>query len=136
MRSLLAAVGGVEVVGVASSVQEARGLMAARPLDVVFLDMEMPGDAGLALLASVPDGMQVVFVTAHETYAVHAFAAGALDYLVKPVDAERLAETVRRLEKMVQLLRSEGTHAAESVDEDSDDESSEPAEAARLGLAA
>lgn len=135
MRSLLAAVGGVEVVGVAGSVQEARGMLVARPPDVVFLDMEIPGVTGLGLLPSIPDDMQVVFVTAHETYALHAFAAGALDYLVKPVNIERLAETVRRLEKMTRLLRSEGTPAAGSPDDDDADESSEPAEAAHLGVA-
>ena len=69
MRSLLTALGGVEVVGVAGSVREARDLLDAKLPDVVFLDVEMPGEAGLELLASGPDGTQVVFVTAHETYA-------------------------------------------------------------------
>lgn len=135
MRGLLAAVGGVEVVGVAGDVREARGLLDALRPDVVFLDVEMRGDSGLELLASVPDGTQVVFVTAYETYAVHAFAAGALDYLVKPVDAERLAETVRRVGKMKHLLRSKATSAVDALDEESNDESSEPGEAARLGPA-
>jgi two-component system LytT family response regulator len=76
-----------------------------------------------------------VFVTAHETYALHAFAAGALDYLVKPVDVERLAEAVRRVGKMTQLLGSKGTHADESLDEDGNDDSSARAGAARLGPA-
>ena len=124
----------LEVV-VAGSVREARDLLEAKLPDVVFLDVEMLGEAGLELLASVPDGTQVVFVTAHETYALHAFAAGAIDYLVKPIDIERLAETVRRVGKIPQLLRSKGPHAVESVDEEGDDEPPERAGAGRLGPA-
>jgi len=105
MRSLLAAQGDIRVIGAAGSVGEARELLETQRPDVVFLDVEMPGASGLELLPSVTRSTQVVFVTAHETYALNAFAAGALDYLVKPVDLERLSETVRRLEKMASLLR-------------------------------
>jgi len=99
MRELLAAYPEIEISGAAGSVREARAFLEARPPDVVFLDVEMPGGSGLDLLESVPDATQVVFVTAREKYAVQAFAAAALDYLVKPVDPERLAETVARLRK-------------------------------------
>ena len=98
MRTLLAAHPEIEVVGVAGSVAEARAFLETRPADVVFLDVEMPGGTGFDLLASVPDGTQVVFVTAREKYAVQAFVVAALDYLVKPVDPERLVETVARIE--------------------------------------
>jgi two-component system LytT family response regulator len=80
-------------------------------VDVIFLDVEIPGGSGLDLLPAVPAGTQVVFVTAHEKYAVEAFAASALDYLVKPVDAERLSETVCRLEEMTMLRRLKAAHA-------------------------
>ena len=99
MRELLAVHPEIEISGAAGSVREARALLEARPPDVVFLDVEMPGGSGLDLLDGVPDATQVVFVTARETYAVQAFAVAALDYLVKPVDPERLAETVARLRK-------------------------------------
>lgn len=61
--------GGIEVIGVASSVQEAQAILDTQRPDVVFLDVEMPGASGLQLLPSVPRSTQVVFVTAHETYA-------------------------------------------------------------------
>lgn len=135
MQSLLIGLGGIDVVGVAGSVRDARDLLESHLPDVVFLDVEMADETGLGLLASIPDGTQVVFVTAHEAYALHAFAAGALDYLVKPVDVERLAEAVRRVEKMMQLLRGKGTPVVESLDEASDDTSWAPAESGRLNAA-
>lgn len=99
MRSLLAAHAEIEIVGVAGNVSEARCLLETTSPDVVFLDVDMPGGSGLDLLVSVPDGTQVVFVTASEKHAVRAFAAAALDYLVKPVDPDRLADTVARVHK-------------------------------------
>jgi two-component system LytT family response regulator len=99
MRELLAAYPEIEISGTAGSVRDARAFLQTRAPDVVFLDVEMPGGSGLDLLENVPDATQVVFVTAREKYAVQAFAAAALDYLVKPVDPERLADTVARLRR-------------------------------------
>ena len=99
MRELLAAHPEIDVIGVAGGLKAARAFLETRSPDVVFLDVEMPGGSGLDLLASVPDATQVVFVTAREKYAVQAFDAAALDYLVKPVDPERLADTVARIRK-------------------------------------
>ena len=111
LRRLLKGHASIEVVAVAESVREARARLEERPLDVIFLDVEMPGGSGLDLLPAVPAGTQVVFVTAHEKYAVEAFAVSALDYLVKPVDPERLSATVRRLEEMTTLRRLKAAHA-------------------------
>jgi two-component system LytT family response regulator len=99
MREMLAVHPEIEIIGVAGGLAEAKAFLDTRAPDVVFLDVEMPGGSGLDLLESVPDATQVVFVTAREKYAVQAFAAAALDYLVKPVDPERLADTVARLGK-------------------------------------
>lgn len=65
--------------------------------DIVFLDIQIPGINGLDLVSHIPETAQVVFVTAYAEYAVKAFEAGAADYLLKPIDATRLATTVRRL---------------------------------------
>jgi two-component system LytT family response regulator len=114
MRQLLVAHGGIEVVGTAGSVKAAQAMLEQRPPDVVFLDVEMPGGRGFDLLLTVPASTQVVFVTAHEKYAVEAFAASAVDYLVKPVNPERLVETMRRLGQRAAILQAK---AAAVVDD-------------------
>jgi DNA-binding LytR/AlgR family response regulator len=102
LRYLLATHPEVEVVGEAATAVEALKLAAAVPYDVVFIDVEMPGLSGLdaaRLVHGRTGAPQLVFVTAHEQYAIEAFAVEALDYLLKPVDPERLAQVVRRLGK-------------------------------------
>ena len=121
-RKLLAPHAEIEVVATATSAAAARArLVAPRspelpgPIDVVFLDVEMPGETGIAVLPSVPKETVVVFVTAFPQYAIQAFQVGAIDYLLKPIDPERLEQTIDRIVKLVPLLR------AEPGDEDEDD---------------
>jgi len=98
LRHLLGAHAGVEVVGEAASAAEAAEVAAG--CDAVFLDIELAGASGLEaarLLSGDVDPPAVVFVTAHAEYAVDAFAVEAFDYLLKPVDPERLARVVARL---------------------------------------
>jgi DNA-binding LytR/AlgR family response regulator len=90
----------VQVVGEAASAAEAVELARELRYDVVFLDVEMPGATGLETAPAVRerrDPPAVVFVTAHAEYAVDAFAVEAFDYLLKPVDPDRLARVVERL---------------------------------------
>ena len=140
MRGLLADCGGVDCIGTAGSVATARKALETLSPNVIFLDMEMPGGTGLDLLPSVPEGTQVVFVTAYEKYALEAFAAAALDYLVKPVNPERLSETLRRVKRFADLQRLQPTAANEpsepSSGEDDDDENpgASPAGPRGLGL--
>ena len=128
MRKLLAAHPEIDVIGIAGNVAEARAVLEMQPPDVVFLDVEMPGGSGFDLLKYVPEGTQVVFVTAREKYAVQAFAAAATDYLVKPVDPERLADTIIRAKK--QAAGTQGQPLGGRDDRDAD----ETADAVVLGL--
>ncbi|HWJ07190.1 MAG TPA: LytTR family DNA-binding domain-containing protein [Steroidobacteraceae bacterium] len=73
--------------------------------DVCFLDVHMPGMTGVEAARHIGRRAHLVFVTAFDQYAVQAFAQGVLDYLVKPVEPARLAETVRRLEERLQAAR-------------------------------
>jgi DNA-binding LytR/AlgR family response regulator len=100
LRYLLAAHPEVQVVGEAATAAEAIELARDLRHDVVFLDVEMPGLTGLQaapLVRERRDPPAIVFVTAHAEYAVDAFAVEAFDYLLKPVDPERLARVVERL---------------------------------------
>ncbi len=65
--------------------------------DVAFLDIRMPGQSGLDVARAASGRCHVVFTTAYDSHAVEAFEAGALDYLLKPIDAQRLAQAVARL---------------------------------------
>ena len=105
LRFLLAAHSEVQVVGEAASADEALELTRDLRYDVVFLDVEMPGATGLDAAPRVRDRRDppaVVFVTAHAEYAVDAFAVEAFDYLLKPVEPERLARVVERLRERSQ----------------------------------
>ncbi len=100
LRYLLASHPEVEIVGEAATATEALALAASIRYDVVFLDVELPGMTGLEAARLVLDRRErpaIVFVTAHERYAADAFAVEAFDYLVKPVEPERLARVVERL---------------------------------------
>lgn len=81
----------------AGDAETALALAAAHRPDVAFLDIRLPGLSGLDLAARLPEGIHLVFVTAYESHALRAFEAGALDYLLKPVTAERLQATLVRL---------------------------------------
>jgi DNA-binding LytR/AlgR family response regulator len=103
LRYLLAAHPEVEVVGEAAAAGEALALAERVRYDVVFLDIELPGLTGLEAARLILDRRErpaVVFVTAHERYAVDAFAVEAFDYLVKPVEPERLARVIERLSQV------------------------------------
>ena len=100
LRFMLGEVGGVEVVGEAGSASEALQLIKAIPYDVVFLDINMPALSGIDLaetLAGLEHPPAIVFVTAHSEHAVKAFEVAAADYLVKPVEAERLRTAIGRV---------------------------------------
>ena len=109
LSEMLEAVESIDVIGRASSVDEAERFLRGRAPDVVFLDITMPGRLGVDLLGSIPQGTAVVFVTAREGYAVEAFRSGAVDYVLKPFDHDRLAITVERLEKRFAANEGRGT---------------------------
>jgi DNA-binding LytR/AlgR family response regulator len=70
--------------------------------DVCFLDVQMPGATGVEAAQQIGRNAHVVFVTAYDQYAVQAFAQGVLDYIVKPIEPQRLAETVARLKERLE----------------------------------
>lgn len=99
VRQLAMAWPELEVVAQARNGREAVALFEAQRPDVCFLDVQMPGLSGIDAARRIGRRAQLVFVTAFDTYAVQAFEHGVLDYLVKPVDPARLAETVVRVQE-------------------------------------
>ena len=97
LRRLLAAFAWVQVVGEAGNIDEARVQIETLAPDVAFLDVQMPGGTGFELLAELDRPLRVVFTTAYDRYAVKAFEVSALDYLLKPVEPERLAAALVKI---------------------------------------
>ncbi len=96
LRHLLQAFPDVAVVGEARHADEARACIEALRPDLLLLDVQMPGQTGFELLASLEVAPHVVFTTAYDEYALQAFAVNALDYLLKPVQATRLAAALAK----------------------------------------
>ena len=96
MRRLVADLPDVEIVGEAGNVAEAVVLVDSTRPDLLLLDVQIPGGDGFDVLRQVTHTPQVVFTTAFDHYAVKAFEVKSLDYLLKPVPKERLADAVER----------------------------------------
>lgn len=93
----------VEIVGVARSAIEARKLIALQKPDLIFLDIEMPGEDGFDLLRSLTKiEFQIIFVTAYNQYAIQAFKFSAVDYLVKPVKITELLDSMKRARALIE----------------------------------
>ena len=95
----------LEIVAEARNGREAVRLFDERHPDICFLDVHMPGLSGVDAANHIGRRAHLVFVTAYDHYAVQAFAQGALDYLLKPVEEERLAETASRLRDRLRSSR-------------------------------
>jgi two-component system LytT family response regulator len=94
---LLTAYPDLEITGQASNGLEALEAISENQPDVVFLDVEMPGLTAFDMLVQVSHPPLIVFATAYDKYAVNAFEANAIDYLLKPVEAARLAKAIERI---------------------------------------
>ncbi|MBL0163592.1 MAG: response regulator transcription factor [Xanthomonadales bacterium] len=103
----------LQVIAEARNGREAVEKFEALQPDVCFLDVQMPGLSGIEAASYIGNRSQLVFVTAFNRYAVQAFEHGALDYLVKPVEAARLATTVERLKQ--RLHRPAASHDTDAL---------------------
>ena len=103
LRKLLSAFADIEIVGEAAHAKQAREQLAALQPELIFLDVQMPGETGMQLLESLePPVPHVIFTTAYDEFAVKAFELNALDYLLKPVDPARLAAAIDKLRAKLQ----------------------------------
>jgi two-component system LytT family response regulator len=97
LRSMLAEHEIIDVVGEAETVAQAAELVHAKKPDVLFLDIQLPGETGFDLLEKINPACKVIFVTAFDAYAIRAFEVNALDYLLKPINPARLTQAIERL---------------------------------------
>lgn len=105
----------LQIVAQARNGREAVEMFDEHAPDVVFLDVHMPGLNGVEAARSIARRAEVVFVTAYEQYAVTAFEQGALDYVVKPFDEARLADTVQRLQQRLARAPDAGADKLDAV---------------------
>lgn len=96
----------VEIAATCNNALSARQAIETIKPDLVFLDIHMPGKSGIEMIGELPEkNFEIIFVTAHNEYMLQALQYSAADYLLKPVDEERLAEAVLRAEKRMEEER-------------------------------
>lgn len=112
LSDLLAADEEINELGQFGNGKEALAFLAKNPVDIVFLDIEMPNVNGLQVAQKLAkmDQAEIVFTTAYNQYAITAFEAQALDYLLKPFDEKRLAKALQRAKQQVDLKGREALH--------------------------
>jgi len=87
----------IEIIGESETVEETKALIKKLDPDLIFLDIQMPGKSGFDLLEELQINAKIIFVTAYNEYAIRAFEVNAQDYLLKPVNKERLSLALERM---------------------------------------
>jgi two-component system, LytTR family, response regulator len=101
LRRLLAAHAEIDIVGEAVNIADAERAINELSPELIFLDVQMPGGSGFDLLAALDDAPEVIFTTAFDVYALKAFEVNALDYLQKPIEANRLVAALTRAQSRI-----------------------------------
>ena len=112
LRRLLAAHPEVQIVGEAANAPEGRLAIEEMAPELIFLDVQMPGGSGFDLLATLERVPAVIFTTAFDQYAIRAFDVSALDYLLKPIEAARLAAALFKFKKAPEAARDKAQQPA------------------------
>lgn len=117
LRSTLLKFPTIEIIGEANSVNTAVEFVNQFNPDIIFLDIQLQRDSGFNLLEKIDSHIKIIFVTAFDKYAIRAFEVNALDYLIKPVDPERLANTLERIDnsKNVEEMENQPFNYSDSV---------------------
>jgi two-component system LytT family response regulator len=114
LQTMLKDFSDIELIGTAENVTDAIQKIQTLQPQLIFLDINMPGKSGFDLLEELDDAPLVIFVTAYDEYAIKAFEVNALDYLLKPVNAQRLGAAIDKIRK--QVNRPVQTEKAVSMD--------------------
>jgi two-component system LytT family response regulator len=100
LRRLLASAGGLRIAGSATDPAAALDFLNRESIDVLFLDIQMPGMNGFELLSRLNEQPFVIFTTAYDEYALKAFEVNSIDYLLKPIEPEQLARALKKLDRL------------------------------------
>ena len=115
LARLLGQTGRVQVVGSSTDPEEALGLIAGLELDVLFLDIQMPGLTGFDLLERLDGDVPVIFTTAYDEHALRAFGTNSIDYLLNPVELDRLEQALKKLARLTRGQRPDVRALAREV---------------------
>jgi two-component system LytT family response regulator len=107
LRRMLEATGRVTIAGSTTDAEDALTFLNSHQVDVVFLDVQMPGLTGFQLLEKLDSDPLVIFTTAFDQYALNAFAVSSVDYLLKPIEGERLDRALDKLERFAAQPRTD-----------------------------
>jgi len=107
----------IQIVGEASNVDEALDMIDKLKPQLIFLDIQMPEKTGFDLLEDLIETPSIIFTTAYDEFAIKAFEVNALDYLLKPIQKDRLGEAISKAKKQIEELRIEKLRARLLPDE-------------------
>ncbi|MCZ2222353.1 MAG: response regulator [Chitinophagales bacterium] len=108
----------IEIIEEAANTDD--GIMKIESLspDLIFLDIQMPGNTGFDLLAELEKSPKVIFTTAYDEYAIKAFEVNALDYLMKPIEPKRLNDAIQKLQYEIQKEKQDSQHIRSTLTEE------------------
>ena len=115
LRRLLDTTGRVEIAGSSTDPDEALAFLRAHDVDLLFLDIQMPGLTGFELLERLERDVAVIFTTAYDRYAIDAFTVNSIDYLLKPIEPERLDRALDKAERMTAPRAAGATTAPRDI---------------------
>ncbi len=118
LRSILSELEGALVVGTAENANDAIGLVKDQSPDLAFLDIELPDMRGIELaekLREIKPDLAIVFITAHQEYSLNAFKLYAFDYILKPIDEERVKTTFRHIQQMIKKPNKDNPNPQEAI---------------------
>jgi two-component system LytT family response regulator len=107
----------IQIIGEASNVDEALDMIDKLKPQLIFLDIQMPEKTGFDLLEDLIETPSIIFTTAYDEFAIKAFEVNALDYLLKPIQKDRLGEAILKAKKQIEELRLEKLRARLMPDE-------------------
>lgn len=109
MKNLIEQFSELELLGSFINTAKAADFMEKNQIDLVFLDIQMPGISGLEFASSIPRNTLIIFTTAYSEYAVEGFETDAIDYLLKPIELDRFRKAVNKALMYHNLLKNEKT---------------------------